>query len=195
MTLPPAAVSLQGAEGLVATALAVGSVDRPSRAAAPIVAQEETPAPRSIVMMVHDRRIDRRVLDEARSLMSDGWSVTVLAGPADPTQPTPDEQVYPDVPIVRVTRGAAPTQIDPVRARAGIVHTVAALLALSPRVRRRRSPATRNRLSVADDLPQLGEAVIAARHHGGYVVYDSASSSSPSSELCSRRASRGSSSL
>src|SRR5207302_8987177 len=59
---------------------------------------------RSILMLVHDRRIDRRVLEEARTLVGSGWEVTVLAGPSDPGHVPSDEDAYPDVQIIRVGR-------------------------------------------------------------------------------------------
>ncbi len=125
-------------------------------------------------MPVHDRRIDRRVLDGARTLIARGWDVTVIAGPADPTHPAPDEEVYPDVPIVRVQAGAAPPaaaavppELAPARnvpwSRFSPYHDefVAAALARPVQV------------YVAHDLPQLAPAVFAARRYGSYVVYDS----------------------
>jgi glycosyltransferase involved in cell wall biosynthesis len=129
---------------------------------------------RSVLMLVHDQRIDRRVLDEARTLLDSGWDVTVAAGPADPTHQPTDEETYPDVPIVRATPGFAPM----------LPHATPGHLAIAAEIPWARfSPyhheflaealARQPEVIVAHDLPQLGAAVLAAAETGSRVVYDS----------------------
>jgi hypothetical protein len=50
--------------------------------------------PRSIVMLVADDRIDRRVLDEARSLVRAGWEVTVISAPPPAVGDRQEEEGY-----------------------------------------------------------------------------------------------------
>jgi glycosyltransferase involved in cell wall biosynthesis/SAM-dependent methyltransferase len=128
---------------------------------------------RTAVMLVPDDRIDRRVLLEARSLIRHGWQVTVVAAPP----PTPDyrldEELFPEVHIVRVDASQA-------------VHIPAALQ--SPFVppgednwqdfywltnhyylAAAQAPA---QVVVAHDLPVLPAAIMAAAFHQAFLIYD-----------------------
>ncbi len=55
----------------------------------------------TIVMLVFDSRIDRRVLDEAATLKKAGYDVTVVGGVYPKTNPFDDEENYPEIDIVR----------------------------------------------------------------------------------------------
>ena len=125
-------------------------------------------APSRIVSLCTDHRIDRRILDAAQRFVQAGWATTVIAPPA-PNDDLADEQSYPDVHIVRVagsfvppgTYGAIDADFDrferlfPWQRR--LAH---AAVALSPDV------------IVANDLPQLPAALIAATPHNSTVIYD-----------------------
>ncbi|HTY58042.1 MAG TPA: tetratricopeptide repeat protein, partial [Bacteroidota bacterium] len=69
-------------------------------------AESGVPKSRSVVMLVDDRRIDRRVLDEAVSLQDAGWDVVVVAGETPAENPFWDEECYPDLRIMRVNERA-----------------------------------------------------------------------------------------
>ena len=128
---------------------------------------------KKIVMLVHDNRIDRRVLDEAQSLQEVGWELTVIAGPP----PTPDynwdEQCYPDIEIVRLPLDA---NLAKERCTTGINDSVGSinwgeifnLYNLFIRVGKK-YPAD---IYVAHDLPQLPVAINLARLTEAFVVYD-----------------------
>jgi len=149
--------------------------------------------PRSVVMLVEDRRIDRRVLDEARSLQDAGWEVTVVGGEPPADNPYWDEECYPDLRIVRVNErvlsvpcydGAFMYAVrrDRLVPDAARVNEYARKLLPDQRwrqyfVERRgyfmEALERRARVYVAHDLPQLPVALMAAMHHGSHVVYDS----------------------
>lgn len=151
------------------------------------------PAQRSAVMLVDDRRIDRRVLDEARSLGEAGWEVTVVAGEAPDENPFWDEDCYPDVRIIRANErmlsvscfGHLYTYAVPwYRRKASAVVRGEHLSRILPKpewrqfLHDRRSfyiiaadiPAS---VYVAHDLPQVPAAAMAAAVHGARLVYDS----------------------
>ncbi len=141
---------------------------------APDATVAHTPEPRlPITMLVADSLIDRRVLDQARTLNGMGAEVTVIAGPKMPRHPNPAEEIYPDVRIVRLNTARTvrvPRFDDPklpeVLRRNWMemfklhAHFVEAALA---------HPAS---VYVAHDLPQLSAAAVAASYAGAYLVYD-----------------------
>ena len=148
---------------------------------------------RSIVMLVDNRRIDRRVLDEALSLGRAGWSVTVIAGEPPDENPFWDEECYPEVEIVRIGQAGRLTvswtdahlnvyaDIRPAPVPRSIAETD--LDVIMPDTSWRpwffrnadyylealRRPAA---ICVAHDLSQLPAAAMVAHHTGAYLVYD-----------------------
>ncbi|HUI10188.1 MAG TPA: glycosyltransferase [Bacteroidota bacterium] len=151
------------------------------------------PATRSAVMLVDDRRIDRRVLDEARSLGMAGWDVTVVAGEPPDENPFWDEECYPDVRIIRanermlsvpcvgelyrytvpwyrkkasaVLRGEHLSRILPKQEWRRFLHDRRSFYIIAADI-----PAS---VYVAHDLPQVPVAAMAAALHGARLVYDS----------------------
>ena len=151
------------------------------------------PARLSAVMLVDDRRIDRRVLDEARSLGQAGWEVTVVAGEAPGENSFWDEECYPDVRIVRVNermlsvpffgelyrytvpwyrrkasavlRGEHLSRILPRPEWRSFLHDRRGFYIIAAEI-----PAS---VYVAHDLPQVPAAAMAAALHGARLVYDS----------------------
>jgi len=138
-----------------------------------VVAQGPQWEPRTAVMLVPDDRIDRRVLLEARSLVRAGWRVTVIAAPP----PTPDyhldEDMFPEVEIVRVDASVAvdiPTSFQSSFIPPGetswqdfywLTDHYYLLAAQRPA-----------QVVVAHDLPVLPAAVMAAARHHAFLVYD-----------------------
>ena len=149
--------------------------------------------PKSVVMLVEDRRIDRRVLDEARSLTGAGWEVTVVAGEPPEENPYWDEECFPDVRIVRVNermlsvpcfgesfaytvpfhrRKASSvlrrdhlTRVLPDQSWQAFLHERRGFYIIAVDI-----PAA---VYVAHDLPQLPAAAMAALQYGAHLVYDS----------------------
>lgn len=131
-----------------------------------------TAPPLAITMIVGDQQIDRRVLDQARSLIQAGCRVTVIAGALPPGNR--DEASYPDVPIVRIQPG---TQVDSFDAR-GEPRLPAALrkdfgqwfhdhpYLLDAALQHEAQ------IYTAHDLPQLPAAAIAAQCNNAYLVFD-----------------------
>ena len=148
---------------------------------------------RSAVMLVDDRRIDRRVLDEARSLLGAGWDVTVIGGDAPAENGFWDEECYPDVRIIRVSermlslpcygemfrytvpwyyrkassvlRGELISRILPKPEWRHFLHERRGFYIIAADF-----PAS---VYVAHDLPQVPAAAMAAAVHGARLVYDS----------------------
>ncbi len=121
-----------------------------------------------VVSLCTDERVDRRILDGARLLREAGWPTLVVAGPAPGD--LADESSYPDVPIFRLNGEHAP-------ATAGEPHLPAEVVQAGrhfPWHRRVLSAARafRAELYIANDLPQLPAAILAAREHGAALVYD-----------------------
>ena len=123
-------------------------------------------------MLVADDRIDRRVLAQARSLVAQGWRVSVIAAP----YPGPldlDQEAFPEVRIARIDANqAAPRFARPVSARlsgptaTGSKRIFITIIFLSARCNIRRRSVT------AHDLPVLPAAIAAAESCGAHVVYD-----------------------
>jgi len=151
------------------------------------------PAERSAVMLVDDRRIDRRVLDEAGSLGAAGWDVTVVAGEPPDDNPFWDEECYPEVRIIRANERMLSVpcfgneyrySVPWYRRKASAVLRGEHLSRILPKpewrqfLHDRRSfyiiaadiPAA---VYVAHDLPQVPAAAMAAALHGARLVYDS----------------------
>lgn len=138
-----------------------------------VTAREPQWEPRTAVMLVPDDRIDRRVLLEARSLVRTGWRVTVVAAPP----PTPDyhldEDMFPEVEIVRVDASVAvdlPASLQRSFIPPGetnwqdfywLTNHYYLLAAQRPA-----------QVVVAHDLPVLPAAVMAAACHQAFLVYD-----------------------
>ncbi len=121
-----------------------------------------------IVSLCTDHRIDRRILDAAQRFVQHGWSTTVIAPPA-PNDDLADECSYPEVGIFRLAGAFVPPGIAALNDarfleferlfpwQRRLAH---AALAMAPEV------------IVANDLPQLPAALIAAAPHNSTVVYD-----------------------
>jgi glycosyltransferase involved in cell wall biosynthesis/SAM-dependent methyltransferase len=126
---------------------------------------------RTVTMIVPDDRIDRRVLLSGRSLSEAGWNVTVVAAPY-PAPIDQDQIEFPELQIVRIDTGIAavvPPEALPGNRRhsAGwrevyFYHFNFLELAL-------RHPA---RVYVANDLPVLPAAAVAAAQIGAALVFD-----------------------
>jgi glycosyltransferase involved in cell wall biosynthesis len=130
-------------------------------------------AHRSAVMLVHDQRIDRRVLDEARSLTNADWKVTVIAAPAIPINNKTDEETYPEIEIVRAPLDLPPridlpypTQFEDIKSFPWRGYFYCYNHFYAEAIQR---PAE---VYVAHDLPQLLPAALAAAYHHSYLVYD-----------------------
>jgi glycosyltransferase involved in cell wall biosynthesis/SAM-dependent methyltransferase len=126
---------------------------------------------RTVTMLVPDDRIDRRVLLSGRSLSEAGWKVTVLAAPYP--GPTDQDQIdFPELHIVRIDTGV-----------------VALIPPDALPDNRRHSPTWREvyfyhfnflelalqhaaGVYVANDLPVLPAAAVAAAQTGAALVYD-----------------------
>lgn len=126
-----------------------------------------------IVMLVHDNRIDRRVLDEAKTLQEDGWDLTVIAGPPPTPDYTWDEDCYPELNIVRLPLDK---ELSLIRSTTGLNDTIDSidwakifqLYNLFIQV----AQDYKADIYVAHDLPQLPVAINLARSNNAYVVYD-----------------------
>jgi UDP-GlcNAc3NAcA epimerase len=133
----------------------------------------------SLVMIVGDHHIDRRVLDEARSLHNDGWRVTVIAlyAPQDPRLLT--EKAFPEIEVVRINEQStlaiaeridkeafqkAQSTLPPLPWFDLYPHLIHLTLEAIAR------PAA---IYMAHDLPQLPAAVIAGLVHKAKIIYDS----------------------
>ena len=148
---------------------------------------------RSVTMLVEDRRIDRRVLDEARSLNQAGWDVTVIAGEPPAENPYWDEECYSDLRIIRVDERVMSVpffddsfrysvrwdRFDPVAG--GVNSHLHRLLPdkqwqaffLARRNFYMEAVEHPGAVYVAHDLPQLPVGAMAALYHGSYLIYDS----------------------
>ncbi len=128
--------------------------------------------PLTAVMMVHDSRIDRRVLDEARSLAQAGWQVTVIAAPPPEPGYRLDEDLYPDVTIIRLPLHTPPPRLPYPPAFQGVSIDWKTLFAYHDYfyAEALKHPA---HVYVAHDLPQLPAALMAALQSGAWLVYDS----------------------
>ena len=126
-----------------------------------------------IVMLVHDNRIDRRVLDEAKTLQEDGWELTVIAGPRPTPDYTWDEDCYPELKIVRLPLDK---ELSLIRSTTGLNDTVDSIdwskifhlynLFINEALGYKAD------IYVAHDLPQLPVAINLGRANNAYVVYD-----------------------
>ncbi len=127
-----------------------------------------------ILMLVHDNRIDRRVLDEARTLINNGWEVTVIAGPPPEPDYTWDEECYPDVKILRLPRNKEESINLPEEIKK---HAFAKVdwSEIFPHFNSFIKLGLQQKadIVVAHDLPQLPAAVTLASVFKSYVVYDS----------------------
>jgi glycosyltransferase involved in cell wall biosynthesis/SAM-dependent methyltransferase len=129
------------------------------------------PPGRTVTMIVPDDRIDRRVLLSGRSLSEAGWNVTVVAAPY-PTPIDQDQIEFPELHIVRADTSVAavvPPEALPGNRRHSegwrevyFYHFNFLDVAL-------RHPA---RVYVANDLPVLPAAAVAAAQIGAVLVYD-----------------------
>lgn len=131
------------------------------------------PMSNSTVMLVPDDRIDRRVLLEARSLVKDGWAVTVIAAPPPYEGYRLDEDSFPDINIVRIDGNRAVYVPDELRKKVDNRldqdwkdfywynnHFFMEALKYPSKV------------YVAHDLPVLPAALMAAQQYGSLLVYD-----------------------
>jgi glycosyltransferase involved in cell wall biosynthesis len=128
---------------------------------------------KTIVMLCQDNRIDRRILDEARSLKNAGWRVTVIAGAPPTIDYKLDEVTYPDIEIIRLKLGYIPKRITEKDGKNLLFSEVDwqkiyfnhnQLLEIGLNY-----PAD---VYVAHDLPQVPVAVILANHYEAQVTYD-----------------------
>lgn len=128
---------------------------------------------KSITMLVPDDRIDRRVLLEARSLIRNGWSVTVIAAFPPYEGYREDEDCFPEVKIVRIDGNKACNISVNLKNKYDILnkdwksfywysnHFYEEAM---------KHPAS---IYVAHDLPVLPAAIMAAVQNNAYIVYDS----------------------
>ena len=145
---------------------------------------------KTVVMMVDDRSIDRRVLEEARSLANAGWQVTVLAGLPLQENPMVDEESYQEVNIVRM-HDARYMTLKCLRGHKFIFNRILKSPIDINRLARCWNSALPNKtwhsrindffwealerpaaVYTAHDMPQLPNATLAARYHGAYLAYD-----------------------
>jgi UDP-GlcNAc3NAcA epimerase len=139
-----------------------------------------TAAPnKSLVMIVGDHHLDRRVLDEARSLHHDGWDVTVITlhPPQDPRLLT--EKAFPEIKVVRISEQSTLQLLERINKEA-FLKAQAALpplpwFDLYPHLIHLALEAVARPASIymAHDLPQLPAAIMAAVVHGAKIIYDS----------------------
>ena len=139
---------------------------------------------RSAVMLVGDSKIDRRVLDEARTLINDGWHVTVIAGPKPLDGSCNDESCYPDVDIVRITEDHQASlhscstffsEIDFARfmeINCNPFNVDFQMCFHQSDEFLREAILRPAAVYVAHDLPQLAAAAYAASYHKSFLVYD-----------------------
>ncbi len=127
-----------------------------------------------ILMLAHDSRIDRRILDEARTLIGNGWEVTVIAGPPPEPNYTWDEECYPDVKILRLPLRKEELTPLPEEIKKYAFSEVN-WSDIFPHFNSFIKMGLMNRadIIVAHDLPQLPAAVTLASIFKSYVVYDS----------------------
>jgi len=121
-----------------------------------------------VVSICTDERVDRRILDGARLLTEAGWPTLVIAGPT--ADDLADESSYPDVPIFRLTGIHAPADAPIGSGPAAVLHAGRQF----PWHRRVLSAvrAFHAEVYIANDLPQLPAAILAAQQHGAALVYD-----------------------
>jgi glycosyltransferase involved in cell wall biosynthesis len=123
-----------------------------------------------IVSLCTDHRVDRRILDAAHLLATNGWPTLVVAPPA-PNEDLRDETSYPEVPIFRMHNSFVPPGILPSTAMTPVfVHGSR----LFPWQQRLASVAAHFApdVIIANDLPQLGAAVMAAAAGNSAIIYD-----------------------
>ncbi|MES2521547.1 MAG: glycosyltransferase [Gemmatimonadota bacterium] len=121
-----------------------------------------------VVSLCTDPRVDRRILDGARTLTENGWPTLVIAPPA-PGGDTRDESSYPDVAIYRMPGSFVPAGMLP-----EMPLEISAAERLFPWQRRLTLAALAfpSEVVIANDLPQLGAGVLAAHAHGSTLIYD-----------------------
>lgn len=131
-----------------------------------------------IVMLVGDHHIDRRVLDQARSLFNAGWKVAVIALFALPDEKLLTERAFPEIEVIRVSGERterlfkefpvnlieeALSKLPKVNWVELFPHLVHFIFEAAAR------PAT---VYMANDLPQLPAAVIASMINKARLTYD-----------------------
>lgn len=127
-----------------------------------------------ILMLAHDSRIDRRILDEARTLNNAGWKVTVIAGPPPEPDYTWDEECYPDVRILRLPLQKEKLKLLPESVK-GYAFAKVNWSDIFPHFNSFINLGLYHEadIIVAHDLPQLPVAVFLATVFHSYIVYDS----------------------
>lgn len=139
---------------------------------------------RSVLMLVHDSIIDRRVLDQARSLKSSGWNVTVIAGPLPSAGSCTSEVSYPDIDIKRINRSESSVHSILKKLKNFDLDRISNISSYFLDFNFQESFCYSDRfllealahpasIYVAHDLPQLPAALIAATYYNAHLVYDS----------------------
>lgn len=148
-----------------------------------------TVSPPSVVMLTADRQIDRRILQEAYSLRSRGWQVTLIAMPEDAATPQPS-----DLKVIRVGAGNSGTHsresfiLDAYRVIRSLLPMNGRLMRLAKKIAWRylvdqeqfyqrlygaSALQFQPTVFMAHDLPMLAVAHRAAKACGARLVYDS----------------------
>ncbi len=125
-----------------------------------------------VVHLCIDDRVDRRILDGARTLTEAGWPTLVIA--AAPPGDQADEASYPDVPIFRLMGAWVPADLVPEPDRSPAmadVHAAGRTFSMHQRLlaAAMHFPCE---VVIANDLPQLPAGILAARAHGASLIYD-----------------------
>lgn len=150
------------------SALPPALAQRKAGAAGPF--RENPRLPSTVTMLVADNQIDRRVLQQARTLSRQGVAVTVIAAPA-PWPRDLDQAAFPEVAIVRIDTSRAAPEMPQIasRLRPGRDWQAHYFYYWQFLVEALKHPAE---AYVAHDLPVLPAAIAAADHAGAAVLYD-----------------------
>lgn len=133
---------------------------------------------RSVLMIVNDKQIDRRVLAHSQTLSDNGFTVTVICDEAPENAQQKSERSYPDIKVVRTTpQHGAPLDPEVDIEKIGEIARQLPQFAwakLFPGFTELLVEACKHKVDiiVANDLPQLAIGIIAARLHGAKLLYD-----------------------
>lgn len=123
-----------------------------------------------IVSLCTDNRVDRRILDAAHLLGANGWPTLVVAPPA-PNNDLRDETSYPEVPIFRVHHSFVPPGVTTATSTSPLLDNAGQLFLWQQRLASVAAHFAPD-VIIANDLPQLGAAVLGATAGNSAVIYD-----------------------